>query len=107
MTTHARTISIWFFIGISLLVNGLLIFGAGLYEYASTGQNFRWCCSSLHAGVWWGGLLALIGGFYYLALPAIAWITGFAVVTQSTAVHKSWFDLESNKLCLAIILAGK
>ena len=26
-------VSIWFFIGISLLVNGLLIFAAGLYEY--------------------------------------------------------------------------
>ena len=26
-------ISIWFFVGISLLVNGVLIFGAGLYEY--------------------------------------------------------------------------
>ena len=26
------TISIWFFIGVSLLVNGILIFGVGLYE---------------------------------------------------------------------------
>ena len=26
-------ISIWFFIGVSLLVNGLLILGAGLYEH--------------------------------------------------------------------------
>ncbi len=26
------SISIWFFIGISLLVNGILIFGAGVYQ---------------------------------------------------------------------------
>ena len=26
-------VSIWFFIGMSLLVNGVLIFGAGLYEF--------------------------------------------------------------------------
>ena len=26
------SISIWFFIGLSLLVNGVIIFGAGVYE---------------------------------------------------------------------------
>lgn len=57
------SISIWFFIGISLLVNGLLILGAGLYEVAHPPANpvvlFR-----LHANVWWGGLLFVLGAIY-------------------------------------------
>jgi len=60
---HGGSISIWFFIGISLLVNGLLIFGAGVYELLCPPQKevvlFR-----LHAGVWWGAVLAVIGAVY-------------------------------------------
>jgi hypothetical protein len=60
-----RSVSIWFFIGISLLVNGLLIFGAGLYEYSSPPPvDQQVVLFPLHAGVWWGGLLTLIGGLY-------------------------------------------
>jgi hypothetical protein len=57
------SLSIWFFIGISLLVNGLLILGAGLYEFyhppAAEVVLYR-----LHANIWWGAILALIGAFY-------------------------------------------
>jgi len=57
------SLSIWLFIGVSLLVNGLLIFGAGLYEYfyppAEQVVLYR-----LHANIWWGGILALIGAGY-------------------------------------------
>ena len=58
-------VSIWFFIGISLLVNGMLILGAGLYEVwhppALEGQVVLF---KLHAGVWWGALMTLIGAVY-------------------------------------------
>jgi hypothetical protein len=58
-------ISIWFFVGIALLVNGVLIFGAGLWELVYPPSNpvvlFR-----LHANVWWGGFLLLLGIFYSL-----------------------------------------
>jgi hypothetical protein len=56
-------ISIWFFIGISLLVNGLLILAAGLYEvwHPPVQQIVLY---SLHANVWWGALLAVIGLAY-------------------------------------------
>ena len=63
MTTHGSAISIWFFIGFSLLINGVLIFGAGLYEYAHR-PEFPVVLFELHAGVWWGALLTLIGGLY-------------------------------------------
>ena len=43
-------ISIWFFIGISLAVNGALILAAGIYQ--------------LHANVWWGAVLLVFGLIY-------------------------------------------
>ncbi len=58
-----RMVSIWFFIGVSLLINGVLILGAGLYEYSHP-PEFPVVLFQLHAGVWWGGLLTLIGAFY-------------------------------------------
>ncbi len=58
-------ISIWFLIGLSLLVNGTLICGAGIWELthpaAETVVLFR-----LHAGIWWGALLAVLGLVYML-----------------------------------------
>jgi hypothetical protein len=63
--TTGRSVSIWFFIGISLLVNGVLILGAGLYEYSHPpAPEAQVVLFQLHAGVWWGGLLTLIGGAY-------------------------------------------
>jgi hypothetical protein len=62
---EGRSVSIWFFIGLSLLVNGVLILGAGLYEYSHPpAPESQVVLFQLHAGVWWGGLLALIGGLY-------------------------------------------
>jgi hypothetical protein len=57
------TISIWFFIGISLLVNGLLILGTGIYEYSHPPAH-QVVLFNLHANIWWGALLALVGAFY-------------------------------------------
>jgi hypothetical protein len=58
-----RSVSIWFFIGLSLLVNGVLILGAGLYEFAHP-PEFQVVLYQLHASVWWGGLLTLLGAIY-------------------------------------------
>jgi len=56
-------ISIWFFIGVALLVNGILIFGAGIWELVSPPAN-PLVLFDLHASVWWGALL-LGGGLWY------------------------------------------
>jgi len=56
-------ISIWFFIGISLVVNGLLIFGSGLYEFVHPPQ-VPVVLFNLHASIWWGAILAIVGGVY-------------------------------------------
>jgi hypothetical protein len=58
-----RFISIWFFIGLALLVNGGLIFAAGLYELGHPPQ-FPVVLFNLHASIWWGGLLFLLGVLY-------------------------------------------
>lgn len=59
-------ISIWFFIGISLLVNGLLIFGAGLYEHSHPPAH-PVVLFNLHASTWWGALLSVVGMIYCVA----------------------------------------
>lgn len=60
---HLGGISIWFFIGVSLLVNGLLITAAGIWEYLHPPLN-PVVLFHLHANVWWGAILALFGAFY-------------------------------------------
>jgi hypothetical protein len=57
------SLSIWFFIGISLLVNGLLILGAGIYEFIHPPLE-EVVLFHLHANVWWGAILAIIGAVY-------------------------------------------
>jgi uncharacterized membrane protein HdeD (DUF308 family) len=57
------TISIWFFIGISLLVNGVLIFGAGLYQLSHP-PAAKVVLYDLHASIWWGAILLIVGLIY-------------------------------------------
>ena len=58
-------ISIWFFIGISLLVNGILIVQAGIRElFQPPAQPV--VLFHLHANIWWGAILALAGLAYCL-----------------------------------------
>ena len=60
-------ISIWFFIGVSLLVNGALILAAGIYQMINPPADPGIVLFSLHANVWWGAVL-----FVELALAGIA-----------------------------------
>lgn len=57
------SIAIWFFVGVSLLVNGVLILASGVYELihppAATVVLFN-----MHASIWWGGLLTVLGAIY-------------------------------------------
>jgi hypothetical protein len=56
-------LSIWFFIGLSLLVNGALICATGIYELITPPKN-RVVLYQLHANIWWGGLLLIVGIVY-------------------------------------------
>jgi hypothetical protein len=57
-------ISIWFFIGISLLVNGALILAAGVYQLLNPPAETTIVLYSLHANVWWGAILFVVGVVY-------------------------------------------
>jgi hypothetical protein len=58
-------ISIWFFIGVLLTTYGALITAYGIYELV-TGHVANVVLANLHAPVWWGGLMLLLGLFYSL-----------------------------------------
>jgi hypothetical protein len=64
-STESNDISIWFFIGVLLTVYGVLILGYGLWELA-TGQVANVVLANLHAPVWWGALMLVLGLFYAL-----------------------------------------
>jgi len=54
-------IPVWFFVGVLLLVYGVLIFISGLAEWSHPPSTVL---AELHAPVWWGGLLIVLGGVY-------------------------------------------
>jgi hypothetical protein len=56
-------ISIWFFVGLDLLVSGLLIMSAGIYELFVPPEH-PVVLFHLHANIWWGALMLAIGIFY-------------------------------------------
>lgn len=61
---HDKTlISIWFFIGVLLTAYGVLITASGLYELASPPVH-PVVLANLHAGIWWGAVLLVIGLVY-------------------------------------------
>jgi hypothetical protein len=55
--------SIWFFVGLIMLLIGILVFLAGIYELINpTIQNVR--LTGLHTNIWWGVLIAVTGAVY-------------------------------------------
>jgi hypothetical protein len=63
MQKGRNLISIWFFIGVLLLIYGVAILGAGLMDRSTTRTVVL---AELHAQIWWGALLLLIGAVYTL-----------------------------------------
>ena len=61
---RGREISIWFFIGVSLLGNGILIAGAGLSEVLHPPLHPTVVLFQYHANLWWGFVLLVIGAAY-------------------------------------------
>jgi hypothetical protein len=58
---HER-ISIWFFIGMLVFAYGIVITAAGIYEIFVPPAH-PVVLASLHAGVWWGAFMLMLGGF--------------------------------------------
>jgi hypothetical protein len=57
-------IPVWFFVGVLLAIYGVLILASGLAEWSSPGAVIL---GDLHAPVWWGALLTIIGAIYCVA----------------------------------------
>lgn len=57
------SISIWFFIGVSLFVNGVLILATGIYELSHP-LAAPPVLANLHANIWWGALMSIVGAVY-------------------------------------------
>jgi len=57
-------ISIWFFIGAILLIYGVIIFAAGIYELINPAFGAGVKLHELHSSFWWGILLIIIGLVY-------------------------------------------
>ena len=58
-----ENIPIWFFVGVLLTVYGALIGGHGVYGWV-THQRDAVVLAGLHAPMWWGGILLILGLIY-------------------------------------------
>ena len=63
MSEKHHIIPVWFFVGLLLLIYGVLIFTSGLAEWTNPPDTVL---AELHAPVWWGALLIVLGGMYCL-----------------------------------------
>lgn len=63
---HGSKIAIWFFIGILLVIYGVLIMASGTMEWVTGNYPAGVQLTNLHATVWWGGVLLLLGLFYVI-----------------------------------------
>ena len=61
---HGSRITIWFFIGLLLVVYGAMIAVYGVFEWATGNYPAGVQLTNLHMPVWWGGLLGLLGIVY-------------------------------------------
>jgi hypothetical protein len=61
MSEERRMIPVWFFAGILILIYGILIFISGLAEWSHPPATVL---SNLHAPVWWGAIMIVMGGAF-------------------------------------------
>ena len=67
MSEKHHIIPVWFFVGVLLLIYGILILGSGVQEWSNPPDTVL---AELHAPVWWGALLTVVGALYvYLFWP--------------------------------------
>jgi len=67
MAEDHHIIPVWFFVGVILLIYGLLILVTGIYGLYNPPSTVL---AHLHPAVWWGALLTIIGAVYvYLFMP--------------------------------------
>jgi hypothetical protein len=67
MSESHGMVPVWFFVGVILLIYGVVILATGLYEFSHPPATVL---AYLHPAIWWGALLTVVGGVYvYVYLP--------------------------------------
>jgi hypothetical protein len=67
MSEGHRIVPVWFFVGVILLIYGVIILTTGLYEFSHPPATVL---AHLRPAVWWGALLTIVGAVYvYIYLP--------------------------------------
>ena len=61
MSERHHIIPVWFFVGLLLLTYGALIVASGVAEWWNPPPTVL---ANLHAPVWWGSLMVVLGGAY-------------------------------------------
>ena len=61
MAEEHRIIPVWFFVGVILLIYGVIILVTGIYELSHPPATVL---AHLRPALWWGALLTVLGGFY-------------------------------------------
>jgi hypothetical protein len=61
MSEGHRMVPVWFFVGVILLIYGVIILATGIYEFSHPPATVL---ANLHPALWWGALLTIVGGVY-------------------------------------------
>ena len=61
MSERHHIIPVWFFVGLLLLIYGALILASGIADWGNPPPTVL---ANLHAQVWWGGLMVILGVVY-------------------------------------------
>jgi uncharacterized membrane protein len=57
--------SIWFLVGLIMLIIGLIVVAAGIYDFFyPSGEKVK--LSGLHTNIWWGALIVIAGALYVI-----------------------------------------
>lgn len=56
---------IWYFVGLILLIAGLILVGAGIYSLIYPTDEKK-VLANLHPNLWWGVLMVIVGLIYLI-----------------------------------------
>ena len=56
---------IWYFVGLFLLINGIIVTAAGVADYLNPPAQTT-VLADLHPGIWWGAIILVSGALFLL-----------------------------------------
>ncbi len=72
MSEEKESLSIWFFVGLILTIYGIIVLIANIQALISPPVSTHVVFENLHSGLWWGGMMILLGLlFLYLHWPGM------------------------------------